>query len=209
MEIRGCNEKRFDFLQEGWVLLPVHCENTRQTESPEPRSRRPSCWPWRESSARSSTFPSPSAQSSRVPSTWQRPRLKSGFRTGEPKPSDCRRQNLRNWKWQRSLCCLQLSGFPFLSVRTSLPRTRGRTRSRGTRCRSPPWDCTPLTSDTACTTSPERHGGTLAVGHRGWDYFLKATIVLWLPHLVRGGQNLQTDPLLRTLKFIHFSWPRQ
>ena len=155
--------------QEDWVLLPVHCENTRRTESPGPPSPRPSCWPWRGSSARSSTFPSPSAQSSPVPWTWRRPRSRSGFRTGEPKPSGCRRQNLKNWKWQRSRCCLQPSGFPFPSVRTSPGPTQGRTRSRGTRCPFPPWDCTPLTSDTVCTTWLDRDAGrgARAVGHKG------------------------------------------
>lgn len=168
-----CNKsfelKRCVFFQEGWVLLPVRCENTRQTESPGRPSRRPSCSPWRESSARSSTFLSQSAQSSPVLSIWRRRRLKSGFRTGEPKPSACRRPNLKNWKWQLSLCCPQLSGFPFLSAHTSPRPTRALTRSRGTRCRFLPWDCTPLTSDTVCTTWLDGNagGGARSVGLKG------------------------------------------
>lgn len=157
--------------QADWVPQPVPYENTRLTESPGHPSRHPSFWPWRESSVKSSICPSPSAQSSPAPSIWRRPRWRFGFRTGEPKPSGCRRQNLKNWKWQLSPCCLQLSGFPFLSVHTCPHLTQGPIPSRGTRCRFPPWDCTQLTSDTVCTTSPDRDQ------EQGPDFSPRASLV--------------------------------
>ena len=124
--------------QDGWVLLPVPWGSTKPTESPGPRSPRPSCWPWRGSSARSSTSPSPSAQSSPALSTWQRHKSKYGSRTDGRKPSGSRRRNWKNWKWQPSLCSLQLSEFPFLSVRTSRGLTVAPIRSTGTLCRCHP-----------------------------------------------------------------------
>lgn len=79
--------------------------NTRITENPELRSRALNCCPWRESSARNSTCPSPREPSFPAPSASQRHKWRFGFRTAGQRPRDCRRPSWRNSSWQPSRCC--------------------------------------------------------------------------------------------------------
>ena len=80
-------------------VLPVSWGNTRTTESPALRSPRRSSWPWRGSSGRSSTCPSPSAPSSPPLWPWRRPRWRSGSKTAAPKPRGSRRPSWKSSRW--------------------------------------------------------------------------------------------------------------
>lgn len=80
-------------------VLPVRWGSTRPTESPALPSPRLSSWPWRGSSGRSSTCPSPSGPSSPPPWPWRRPRWRSGSRIAGQKPRGSRRPSWRNSKW--------------------------------------------------------------------------------------------------------------
>lgn len=93
------------FFQGSPVRLRATYENTKTTGNPELPSPPLSCSLWRESSVRNSTSPSRRERSSPTPSTSQRHKSRSGFKTAGPRPRDCRRPRWRNWSWQRSLCC--------------------------------------------------------------------------------------------------------